>query len=108
MGGQEKWEGRRAGIVQTPGSPVFLTQYPKLDAKIFRDSEYLVKSNGKKWSQILNLFNNKGCKIAAQKKVCFWANLALLSRIYLVSGFLNPFNGLFAPTSKVQVQCQNF
>ena len=25
-------------------------------------------------------FTNKGCKIAAHKKVCFWANFALLSK----------------------------
>ena len=48
----------------------------------------------------LKTFTKKGCKIAAQKKVCFWANFALLSRIFLVSVFLTPFNGLFAPTSR--------
>ena len=37
---------------------------------IFRDSESLGKSNGKKWSQI-SKNTNKGCKIAAQKKVFF-------------------------------------
>ena len=32
----------------------------------------------------LKTFINKGCKIAAQKKVCFWANFASLSRTFLV------------------------
>ena len=46
--------------------------------------ESLGKGNGKKWSQIKKTFTTRGCKIAAQKKVCFWANFALLSRIFLV------------------------
>ena len=32
----------------------------------------------------LKTFTNKVCKIAAQKKVCFWVNFALLSRMFLV------------------------
>ena len=32
------------------------------------------------------------------KKVCFWVNFASLSRTFLVSVFLTPFNGLFDPT----------
>ena len=43
-------------------------------SNIFRDSESLGKSNGKKWSQILVW---KWSKIAAQKKVCFVADFAL-------------------------------
>ena len=66
--------------------------------KIFRDSETLGKSNLKKCAQILKLLLIKGVKLL-RKKVCFWANVALLSRIFLVSVFLNPFNGLFSPTS---------
>ena len=37
----------------------------------------------------LTTFTYKGCKIAAQKKVFFWANFDLLSRIYLVSVLLS-------------------
>ena len=48
----------------------------------------------------LKTFTNTGCKIAAQKKVSFWENVALLTRIFLVSVFLTQFNGLFAPTSQ--------
>ena len=48
----------------------------------------------------LNRCAYKGCKMAAQKKKCFWANFALLGRIFLVLVFLTPFNGLFAPTSR--------
>ena len=48
----------------------------------------------------LKTFAHKGCKIATQNKVCFWANFALLSRIFLVLLFLTPFNGIFAPTSQ--------
>ena len=46
----------------------------------------------------LKTFTNKGCK-SRRKKYCFWANFALLSRIFLVLVFLTPFNVLFAPTS---------
>ena len=44
-------------------------------------------------------FTNKGCKIVAQIRVCFWTNFGLMSRIFLVSVFLTPFNDVFAPTS---------
>ena len=47
----------------------------------------------------LKTFTFKGCKIVAQKKR-FCANFALLSRIFLVSVFLTPFNSIFAPTSR--------
>ena len=54
------------------------------------------------WKEVisdLKTFTNKGCKIAAQKKVCFWANFALMSRMFLVLVFLTAFNVIFAPTS---------
>ena len=57
------------------------------------------KSNGKKGSQIYILILIKGVKLP-HKKVCFWVNFALLSRIFFVSVFLTPFNGLFVPTSR--------
>ena len=44
-------------------------------------------------------FKNKGCKVAGHKYVCFWEIFALLSRIFLVSVFLTPFNDIFAPIS---------
>ena len=65
--------------------------------KIFRDSESL---GDKEVVSDMNIFAYKGCKISATKKVCFWLKFALLSRIFLVSVFLTPFNGLFAPTSR--------
>ena len=37
----------------------------------------------------LKSFTNEGCKIAANKKVSFWANFALMSRIVLVSALLS-------------------
>ena len=48
----------------------------------------------------LKTFTNELWKIAAQKKIGFMANFALLSRILLVLVFLTLFNGLFAPTSR--------
>ena len=42
-------------------------------------------------------YTNKGCKIAAQKK-CFWANLALLSRIFFGIGVSYSSQRCFAPT----------
>ena len=63
----------------------------------FRDSESL-------WEEEvvsdMNTFAYKGYKISAPKKVCIWSKFALLSRIFLVSVFLTPFNGLLAPTSR--------
>ena len=67
--------------------------------KIVRDSESLGKSNGKKWSQIWNFLLMMGVKSPRKEKVSFWANFALLSRIFLVLVFLTPFNGIFAPFS---------
>ena len=52
-----------------------------------------------------NFYLNKGCKIAAQKTNL--ANFAKLARIFLVSVFLTPFNGLFLPPLP-EVQCANF
>ena len=68
-------------------------------SKNFRDSESFGKSNGKKWSQIWKLLLIKSVKSPC-KKTLFLANFALPSRIILVSVFLIPFNGLFAPTSQ--------
>ena len=68
-------------------------------SKICRDSESLGKSNWKKWSQIWKLLLIKGVKLL-HKKVSFWGNFALLSRVFLVSMFLTLFNGLFAPISQ--------
>ena len=39
---------------------------------IFRDSEFLGKSSGKKWSHICTVLFKKMSKIAAQKKFVFW------------------------------------
>ena len=51
-------------------------------SKHFRDSESFWKSNEKKWSQIWKLLLIKGVKLLRKKKVFFWANFALLSRIF--------------------------
>ena len=84
------------GTVSTYFCPHFL----KSDVQSFRDSESLVKSNEKKWSQIWKLLLIKGVKSSRKKKiVIFFTKVALLSRIFLVSVFLTLFNGLFAPTS---------
>ena len=59
-------------------------------SNIFRDSESLGKSNGKKWSQIWTfLFEN--CLKSPRKKKFF--SLTFFT-------FEVPFNGLFAPTSQ--------
>ena len=60
-------------------------------SNIFRDSESLGKSNGKKWSQIWTfLFEN--CLKSPRKKSFF--------SFFTFFTFEVPFNGLFAPTSR--------
>ena len=48
-------------------------------SNIFRDSESIGKSNGKKWSQNKKKNTNRGCKIAAHKNLFFSANLGVIS-----------------------------
>ena len=60
------------------------------------------------WGKVvsdLKILLIKGVKLPHKKNV-FWANFALMSRIFLVSLFLTPFKGLFFPLP--EVQCQNF
>ena len=57
---------------------------------IFRDSESLGKSNGKKWSQIWTFFFENCLKSPRKKKFFFLTFFT----------FDVPFNGLFAPTSQ--------
>ena len=47
---------------------------------IFRDSESLGKSNGKKWSQMGTFLFGSGLK-SRQKKICFLADLALQNMV---------------------------
>ena len=49
----------------------------------------------------LKTFTHKGCKMVAQQQVCFWANFALRSSIFLVLVFLIPLNGLLSPTFQI-------
>ena len=58
--------------------------------KIFRDSEFLVKSSGKKWGQILSFFSQKWSQIAAAK--FFFLRIKKIT-------FEVPFNRLFVPSS---------
>jgi hypothetical protein len=62
-------------------------------SNIFRDSESLGKSNGKKWSQIWT-FWFENCLKSPRKKSFFSSLFCGLLR------FLVFFNGLFAPTSR--------
>ena len=66
--------------------------------KVFRDSESLEKSAGKKWSQ--NIFVMKWSKIAALKKVCFllilpnktwWKPSFPMDKRPLVEGYISNF-----------------
>ena len=61
-------------------------------SKNFRVAESFGKSNGKKGFQISKLLLIKGVEQPRKRKFFFWANFALLSRIFLVSLFLTPFN----------------
>ena len=65
-------------------------------SNIFRDSESLGKSNGKKWSQIWT-FSFENCLKLPQKKKVFFFNFFGFLR------FLGFFPGLFAPTSPSQM-----
>ena len=67
--------------------------------KMFIDSEFLGKSNGKKWSQIWKLLLIKGVKLP-RKKNWFLGDFCLTEQDFLVLVFLTPFNGLCAPTSR--------
>ena len=59
-------------------------------SNIFRDSESLGKSNGKKWSQVWTFFFENCLNLPREKKVLFLTFFT----------FEVPFNGLFAPTSQ--------
>ena len=62
-------------------------------SNMFRDSESLGKSNGKKWSQIWTFLFENYLKLPRKKKFFFFFFFGLLR-------FLVFFNGLFAPTSQ--------
>ena len=62
-------------------------------SNIFRDSEFLGKSNGKKWSQIWTFLLENCLKLPRKKKFFFFTFFCLLR-------FSVFFNGLFAPTSR--------
>ena len=91
----------------TPFNGLFASTSWRRMSNIFRDSESLGKSNGKKWSNIWTFLFESFQKSPRKKKNSFWANFALLSRIFLVSVFLTQFNGLFAPTSR-SLMSKNF
>ena len=65
-------------------------------SNIFRDSESLGKSNGKKWSQIGTFLFENCLKLPRKKKVYFFTFFGLLR-------FSVFFNGLFASTSRSQM-----
>ena len=62
-------------------------------SNIFRDSEFLGKSNGKKWSQIWTFLFLNCLKSPRKKKFFFYTFFGLLR-------FSIFFNGHFAPTSR--------
>ena len=68
----------------------FCPHYPKLDV---RDSEFLRKSSGKKWSKIWTFLLKKGLKLPPQKKFF----LRIKKKLFT---FDVPFKGLFDPTSQ--------
>ena len=69
-------------------------------SNIFRDSESLGKSNGKKWSQILKFLFRSGLKLQRKKKIVFWLILPYktcwksrfpMDEIPLVEGYIANF-----------------
>ena len=50
-------------------------------SNIFRDSESLGKSNGKKWSHIQTFLFGSGLKSPRKKKLVFFADLALQNMV---------------------------
>ena len=56
-------------------------------SKIFRDSEFLGKSYGKKWSQTWNFLLIIGVKLLHKTKVCFLANFSVVTRIFCIGVF---------------------
>ena len=55
---------------------LFTFEVPFKPFKMFRDSEFLEKSNGKKWSQIWILLLINGVKLPAKKNIFWWFSLA--------------------------------
>ena len=75
---------------EVPFNGLFVPTSRSRMSNIFRDSEFLGKSNGKKWSQLWTfLFEN--CLKSPRKKKFFFPHFFT---------FEVPFNGLFAPTSR--------
>ena len=65
-------------------------------SNIFRDSEYLGKSSGKKWSQIWTFLFENCLKSPRKRKFFFFTFFGLLR-------FSVFFNGLFDPTSQSRI-----
>ena len=75
---------------EVPFNGLFAPTYRSRMSNIFRDSESLGKSNGKKWSQIwIFLFEN--CQKSPRKKKFFFSHFFT---------FEVPFTGLFSSTSQ--------
>ena len=79
---------------EVPFNGLFAPTSQRRMSNIFRDSESLGKSNGKKWSQI-GTFLFENCLKSLRKKSFF-----LLHFFPVFFGFLVFFNGLFAPISR--------
>ena len=75
---------------EVPFNGLFAPSSRSRMSTIFRDSESLGKSNGKKWSQIWTFFVWKLSKIAARKKVFFFAYFAGL---FQWSGYITTWGG---------------
>ena len=72
----------------TPFKHLFCPHFPKSNFQTFRFSEFLGKTNRKKWSQIWILLLIKGVK-SPRKKSLIFDKFCLTSRIFLVSVLLS-------------------
>ena len=83
-------------LFEVPFNGLFAPTSQSRMSNIFRDSESLGKSNGKKWSQIWTFLFENCLKSPRKKKFFFFIFFSLLR-------FLVFFNGFFAPNSWSQM-----
>ena len=91
---------------EVPFKCLFAPIFQSWISKVFRDSVFLGKSNGKKWSQIWKLLLIKGVKLPRQKKFVLGRTLPYWAGFFCHWCFSLCLTVFWSPLPKVQ--CQNF
>ena len=71
----------RVFTFEVPFNGIFAPTSQSRLSNIFRDSESLEKSNGKKWSHIWTFLFGSGLKLPRKKKLVFFADFALQNMV---------------------------